>query len=196
MDCLGIILAGGHSSRMGENKAFLKFQQQTMLEYCQQRLQSCQLSDIVVSGSNSGGVADLVNNGGPLAGIHSLIEKYKPRSVLVLPIDMPFITHKHLQELKLKGSLANKATHYKNCSLPAFIPVTALLNEFLQTAFNSPQFLQSSKGPSFKQIFTLTQAQSLTIDNQQALFNTNTPEQWLQAKKLFATLPTTIKSRI
>ncbi|OUS25944.1 hypothetical protein A9Q98_11680 [Thalassotalea sp. 42_200_T64] len=184
MDCLGIIVAGGQSSRMGENKAFLKIQQRTMLEHCQQLLGQCQLSDIVVSGSNSGGIADVVEQGGPLAGIFTLIQKYQPRSVLVIPVDMPFIGASHLQELHLKGSLANKATHFDNCSLPAFIPVNALLSDFLQQQFNSPEFLSSGKGPSFKKVFALTNAQSLFINNKQALLNTNTPQEWQQAMQI------------
>lgn len=185
IDCLGIVLAGGQSSRMGENKAFLTLQNNTMLNHCQSLLQQCHLDKIEISGSNSGGVADLVVQGGPLAGIHALIKKYQPRSVLVLPIDMPFITPQHLQELKLKGSLANKACHYEKCSLPAFIPVNALLCQFLDEEFTSPRFLASGKGPSFKQVFKLANALSIEQKNRQVLVNTNTPEEWLQAKKLF-----------
>ncbi|WNC71520.1 molybdenum cofactor guanylyltransferase [Thalassotalea psychrophila] len=184
MDCLGIILAGGQSSRMGENKAFLTLKNDTMLSHCQSLLQQCHLDKIEISGSNSGGIADLVVQGGPLAGIHSLIKKYQPRSVLVLPIDMPFITAQHLQELKLKGTLANKACHYTKCSLPAYIPVNALLSQFLDDEFSSPRFLASGKGPSFKQVFKL--ASSLSVDqfDRQVLVNTNTPDEWQQAKKL------------
>ena len=184
MDCLGIILAGGQSSRMGENKAFLTLKNDTMLSHCQSLLQQCNLEKVEISGSNSGGVADLVEQGGPLAGIHALIKKYQPRSVLVLPIDMPFITPKHLQELKLKGSLANRACHYEKCSLPAFIPVNALLCQFLDEEFTSPRFLASGKGPSFKQVFKLANAISIEQNDRQVLVNTNTPDEWQQAKKL------------
>lgn len=184
IDCLGIILAGGQSSRMGENKAFLTLKNDTMLRHCQTLLEQCNLDKIVVSGSNSGGVADLVVQGGPLAGIHSLITKYQPRAVLVLPIDMPFIKAQHLQELKLKGSLAYKACHFNQCSLPAYIPVNALLSKFLNDEFTSPRFLTTGKGPSFKQVFTLTNALSLEQKDQQVLVNTNTPDEWQQARKL------------
>jgi len=182
MDCLGIILAGGQSSRMGENKAFLEINGKSMLENCQQLLAQCQLENIMISGSNSGGIEDLVVQGGPLAGIYTLIQKYQPKSVLVLPIDMPFITAEHLQELKKKGSLAIKATHFDKCSLPAFIPVNSLLSEFLQQKFTSLAFLDTGKGPSFKQIFKLTDAQALPIADRDVLININTPEQWREAK--------------
>ena len=197
IDCLGIVLAGGQSSRMGENKAFLSLNNNTMLSHCQSLLASCQLEKVAVSGGNSGGVSDLVNNGGPLAGIHALIKKYQPRSVLVLPIDMPFITSKHLQELKLKGSLANKACHYQNCSLPAFIPVNALLSQFLDTEFSSARFQATGKGPSFKQVFRLANAQAIAIADQQTLTNTNTPQEWQHAKNIIANKTNKdLKSRI
>lgn len=184
IDCLGIILAGGQSSRMGENKAQLTLNDSTMLEHCQQLLKHCHLQNIVVSGENNGGVADLVNEGGPLAGIYSIIKKYNPKSILVLPIDMPFIHHKHLLELKLKGSLSARSAHYNDSSLPAFIPVNAFLTDFLQQQFTSDNFVATNRGPSFKQVFKMTNALTLTIDDKQALFNTNTPEQWQQAIKL------------
>ncbi|WOH37286.1 molybdenum cofactor guanylyltransferase [Thalassotalea fonticola] len=183
IDCLGIILAGGQSSRMGENKAFLTLKNDTMLNHCQSLLQQCHLDKIEISGSNSGGIADLVVQGGPLAGIHALIKKYQPRSVLVLPIDMPFISAQHLQELKLKGSLANKACHYSKCSLPAYIPVNAVLSQFLDEEFTSPRFLTTGKGPSFKQVFKLANALSIEQNDRQVLVNTNTPDEWQQAKK-------------
>ncbi len=184
MDCLGIILAGGQSSRMGENKAFLTLNEQTMVEHCQALLNQCHLDKVVISGSNSGGVADLVTQGGPLAGIHSLIKKFQPRSVLVMPVDMPFLTSQHLQQLKLKGSLAKRACHFNQSSLPAFIPVNALLSQFLDEEFTSQRFLQTGKGPSFKHIFKITNGQSIPLSDPQVLVNTNTPNEWQQAKHL------------
>ncbi|WP_371188678.1 molybdenum cofactor guanylyltransferase [Thalassotalea maritima] len=181
LECIGVVLAGGRSSRMGRNKAQLKLGEQTMLNHCQQLLQQCHVSKVVISGANNGGIADVVANAGPLAGIYSVIQQYRPSSLLVLPIDMPFIEQHHLQKLKLKGSLANKVTRYQHSSLPAYIPVSAPLLDYLERSFASEQFVQHGKGPSFKQAFARTSVIDLDIDSPQALVNTNTPEQWQQA---------------
>jgi len=183
-NCIGLVLAGGRSSRMGENKAYLTRNNQTMLEYATSQLLLAGVSKVVVSGNNSGGLADIVNDGGPLAGVHAVLTTYQPTSLLILPVDMPLMTNEALTMLLQAGIKTNKAQHFTDVSLPAYVPVTAQLSEFLTQAFTSPHFVTSGRGPSLRQLFSLIDAQSLPLANQQCLFNTNTPEQWQQSQKL------------
>ena len=184
MDCLGIVLAGGLSSRMGENKAFLSLKNQTMLDLSQQLLRSAGLNNVVISGENSGGEKDIVHQGGPLAGIYTLIKKYNPRAILAVPVDMPFLTTNHLKELKLKGELSAKATYFNRSSLPIYLPVNALVSQYLEQTFNSAEFIKTGKGPSFKHVLNMTNALSIANKDQHAFINTNTPEQWANAKQI------------
>jgi molybdopterin-guanine dinucleotide biosynthesis protein A len=184
IDCLGIVLAGGLSSRMGENKAFLNINEQTMLSHSKNLLTQTGISHVQVSGANSGGEADIIEQGGPLAGIYTLIQRYQPKAILAMPVDMPFMQSSLLKELKLKGELSGKGTFFSNSSLPVYLPVNALLFDYLQQAFTSSKFLETGKGPSFKQVFSLTNALEISIKDKQTLTNTNTPEQWQHALAL------------
>ncbi len=183
MFCLGVVLAGGQSSRMGQNKAFLSLNNQTMLEKTRQLLEHLQVDKTVISGANSGGESDIVSQGGPLAGIYSLAQKYQPKAILAVPVDMPFLTAEHLRELKIKGELSGRATYFNDSPLPLYLPINAFVEDYLQQQFTSQKFLDTGKGPSFKQVLKLTNATSLKT-KQQFLTNTNTPQEWQQVKQI------------
>ncbi|WP_143521938.1 molybdenum cofactor guanylyltransferase, partial [Pseudomonas sp. 2995-3] len=73
-----IILAGGASSRMGENKALLKFQGRTIIECIKQEVENT-VSDVFVVANTPSIyeflglriVSDVYKENGPLAGVHS-----------------------------------------------------------------------------------------------------------------------------
>ena len=96
MKTIGLILAGGLSSRMGKNKAELNLDGKSFLEKQFRLLSSIgALTDVYVSGSFVGFICipDLLEKAGPIGGIHSALERFKsePISLLVVPIDMPLI---------------------------------------------------------------------------------------------------------
>ncbi|WP_371378103.1 molybdenum cofactor guanylyltransferase [Thalassotalea aquiviva] len=200
MRCLGVVLAGGLSSRMGQNKAFLphngaslehrstQLTHQTMLDFSTNLLAQCHLDKVIVSGENCLGLADIVPQGGPLSGIYSAIKQYQPQSVLAIPVDMPFLSATLLQELRLKGELSGKACYFNRSSLPVYLPITAVVEQYLQQTFNSAEFMNTGKGPSFKEVLRRSQGQSIHLKNTKALINTNTPEQWRAAQKQIITM--------
>jgi len=81
IDCLGVVLAGGLSSRMGQDKAQLKRQQKatspsensahSMLDFSKQLLADAGIKDIVISGDNHQ-IPDRVAHAGPVGGIYSV----------------------------------------------------------------------------------------------------------------------------
>ncbi|WP_440874591.1 molybdenum cofactor guanylyltransferase [Thalassotalea sp. PLHSN55] len=187
-DCLGIVLAGGQSSRMGQDKSQLMRNQENMLNFSQQLLVDAGIAQTVISGSqhqNDNAIADVIEQAGPLGGIYSVMQKHQPKAVLILPIDLPLMTSQALKQLKLTGELSQKACFYQDNFLPLYLPNNGLLELFFQQAF--PQSGQgfSGKGPSIKGLLKQLPHQTLTASNQQTLFNTNTPEQWQQAKNIF-----------
>lgn len=109
--CLGVVLAGGLSSRMGENKAHLQHKHSNMLTFSQKLLQDSGIEQVVVSG-NEFQVPDIVKNMGPLGGIYSILQRYQPKSILVLPVDLPLMDAKSLTQLRLAGELSNKACFF------------------------------------------------------------------------------------
>ena len=125
IDCLGVVLAGGLSSRMGQDKAQLKRKSErenssmlSMLEFSKQVLSDSGISNIVVSGDNYD-VPDKIKQGGPVGGILSVLSKYpQAKSLLILPVDLPCMTAKALADLRLKGELSHKATYFEHHNIP------------------------------------------------------------------------------
>lgn len=181
MECLGVVLAGGKSSRMGENKAFLKRIDQDMLDFSKQNLINAGCSQVIVSG-NDFDVADKYQELGPLAGIYSVFQELKPQAVLALPVDLPLLSAGDLNELKMKGELTQKATFFEEHYLPLYIPNNAFSEMFFAQAFS----VQSGKGPSVRQLLKAMPSQAIAHSNPQRLFNTNTPKDWQEAKLHFA----------
>jgi molybdenum cofactor guanylyltransferase len=101
---MGFLLAGGKSSRMGENKAFLDFGGQTLLARGLAELGSvCDrvavVGDSATFTSYGPVVADVFAGCGPLAGIHSALTYSSAELNLMLAVDMPFVTRQLLSFL-------------------------------------------------------------------------------------------------
>jgi molybdopterin-guanine dinucleotide biosynthesis protein A/very-short-patch-repair endonuclease len=98
---IGLILAGGRSSRMGENKAFVKLGDKTLLEHVYQRLQPQCERVLVNTNSNDPRfnsfqtIPDSTSGQlGPLAGILAgleHVEKQQHEWLVTVPIDCPFL---------------------------------------------------------------------------------------------------------
>ena len=185
-DCIGVILSGGLSSRMGTDKALLNRNAETMLSYSLKQLQNTNVTDVLVSGKQHG-IADSFEQLGPMGGIFTIIEKYQPKALLISPVDLPFIDSQTLQHLKTIGELTAKPCFYQDNYLPLYLPVTAFVEQFFKQTFLP--FLQnnkSCKGPSIRALLAQTPHKAIPLKNKQFLLNTNTPEQWLQAKKVLS----------
>ncbi|NQY47763.1 MAG: NTP transferase domain-containing protein [Colwellia sp.] len=216
IDCLGVVLAGGLSSRMGQDKAQLTRLKigadisvkpvSNMLDFSKQLLSDAGIKDIVVSGDNYQ-IPDLVPCSGPVGGIYSVLAHYpehlQPKALLLLPVDLPLMTAADLAKLRLKGELSHKATFFSDGQkqahhIPLYLPNNAFLQLFLAQAFQRESLLalgneksnrsghkNNKNGPSVRALLEQVPHQAITSPKNQALFNTNTPEQWQQAKKQF-----------
>ena len=204
--CLGVVLAGGMSSRMGQDKALLLHQQQTMLAFSQQVLHDAGIEDVVISGQQHG-LADQIQHLGPMGGIYSVYQQYKPQAMLVIPVDLPLLTSEIIQELKLAGQLSNKACYYQDNFLPLYLPINALVRQYFQQQFarlgveaklaieaqlsaktHSAKHNKTTKGPSIGSLTRAIPSQVLKLSNKNGLFNANTPTQWQQAQTQFTQL--------
>ncbi len=183
--CLGVVLAGGLSTRMGEDKAQLKRNNIKMLDYAKQLLIDAGSNQVITSG-NKHQVADIVEQAGPVGGIYSVIKRYQPSAMLIMPVDLPLMTSTALAKLKQIGELNQKACFYEGHNIPLYLPVNAFVDLFLQKAFQRNDYLRSGKGPSIWALLQKIPHHAIKAENQQLLFNTNTPQEWQQAKKFFA----------
>ena len=217
-DCLGIVLAGGLSSRMGQDKSLLSRNDMKMLDYSKKLLSDIGIKNMVVSGPFESEnhqvltsdilVPDTIKQGGPVAGIYSVLQRFQPKAVFILPVDLPLMTPKVLQQLKITGELSNKACFFQASdgahNIPLYLPNNAYLALFLADAFKQTESNESGlnkktakkgarkdakKGPSMKSLLKQVPHESIVAPNTKtfndALFNTNTPEQWQLASKKF-----------
>ena len=99
---MGFVLAGGKSSRMGTDKAFLEFGGQTLLDRALAVVGTVCSSAAIVgdsakfakygSGKYGPVVADIFPGCGPLAGIHAALARSSAELNLMLAVDMPFVS--------------------------------------------------------------------------------------------------------
>lgn len=212
--CLGVVLAGGKSSRMGQDKASLQRDKQDMLSYSKSLLERAGSSQVIVSGGEHG-IDDLVANMGPLGGIQSIIRQFKPQALLILPVDLPLMTADTLAALKQAGELSQQACYFSDHYLPLYLPVNAFVEHFFQQLATQPLSQKAARpqsvsqlnaekvvvstqasthtgksrklsGPSVRSLLNQIPHRVLTPKNSNCLFNINTPEQWQQAKHLLS----------
>lgn len=101
---MGFLLAGGKSTRMGADKAFLEFGGRMLLERALALLgRVCPRVAIVgdtARFSTYGSVIEDVHSGcGPLAGIHAALAHSSAEWNLMLAVDMPFVSEDLLSYL-------------------------------------------------------------------------------------------------
>jgi len=211
--CLGVVLAGGLSSRMGIDKASLIRNETNMLNYSKQLLTGIGLKNIVISGKTPHAsaqdivVPDQFKAMGPMGGIASVIEQYQPAALFVLPVDLPLITTTILQKLKQVGELSQQACFYNNNFLPLYLPVNAFTETFFKQAFieqsnidkncaepanknirYTSSNIKAKNGPSIRALLSQIPHKTLNINNPSCLLNTNTPEDWAIAQHSFSLL--------
>ncbi|GLX77682.1 molybdenum cofactor guanylyltransferase [Thalassotalea insulae] len=184
--CLGVVLAGGLSSRMGTDKALLTRKQDSLLAFSEKLLKQTGVAQVVVSGKQHG-IADEVEQLGPMGGIYTILNKYQPNALLILPVDLPLMDVNSLKQLKLAGELSQQPCYFRDNYLPLYLPITALVQEFFNHSFASLNTItKTGKGPSIRALLAGLPSKTLTPKNNLALFNANTPEQWQQAQQHFS----------
>jgi molybdopterin-guanine dinucleotide biosynthesis protein A len=110
----GYVIAGGKSSRMGEDKAFVNFGGQTLLQRALTAMGAvCDRVAIVGEPTKfenyALAVADIFAECGPLGGIHAALRHSSAELNLMLAVDMPFVSSELLAFL-LKAAEGNAAT--------------------------------------------------------------------------------------
>lgn len=116
----GGILAGGKSTRMGSNKAFIRIGKERMLDHVIRELSI--LPEIKISAAEKGlyensglpVVYDKNKNCGPIEGIRCLLQQSSSEYVLICAVDMPFVSQ------KLFVYLASYISSDYDCFIPSF----------------------------------------------------------------------------
>ena len=98
-DITGIILAGGKSTRMGQDKSFLKFGNHTVIEHAAELMKSL-FNDVKIITNETEKYKfleldcyeDIFKGNGPLGGIHSGLYHSSTELNFVISCDIPLIT--------------------------------------------------------------------------------------------------------
>lgn len=98
----GIILCGGKSTRMGENKSLLKLGDKTIIEIIIEKLKK-HCNQIILSTNSSDfdylpyqKVSDRIKDIGPISGFHSCLAETKSDNNIFISGDTPFISNQLL----------------------------------------------------------------------------------------------------
>lgn len=176
MATYGLILAGGLSTRMGQDKAELKLGEKNLLEIKKSLLNEAGIEQVIISGKEKDQLNDLEAGLGPLAGIQAFCHAYPDaEDLLVLPVDMPALDTKALIELLNFGQHHKVSCCFDSTWLPAYFADIAQLSTIVDEILKSEQ--QSSR--SINAVFKQMNGQTLPITNRaEMLINVNTPEQW------------------
>jgi len=171
----GIVLAGGQSLRMGQDKALLRWQGRPLLEHMAALLVAAGAARVVVSGDypDYQGVRDPLPQRGPLGGLHGVAQALDDGLLLVVPVDMPALTPDLLMRLVRSGPA--RCVILDGHRLPMRLRLDAASRQLLAGWMQDPSAPTSLR--AFQQAMEV-QVLPLAASDLPALVNCNTPSQW------------------
>ena len=173
----GLVLAGGLSSRMGTNKALLKIENETLLDRTLRFLKHIGCPDVLVSGQYDG--YHCVNDHeqlGPLSGIYAGLKACETEKMLILPVDMPYMS---IDLLQLLGRLRFDSAGA--CYLDQPFPM--LLRKSDETLDLLTHLLSEATPENQRSLFRFIKLAHITMLPISPIYHdcfksTNTPEEW------------------
>lgn len=194
---VGVILAGGRSSRMGENKAAMLFAGKPLLGRVLARV-SVAVDETMVIGPESlhslvpsvRVVGDLTPGIGPLGGLYAALTSTLAPRIFLVACDMPFV-QPSLVRAMLAASVANQNAEV--ITLGARQRLQPLHAVYTQGCLPAVERALASEDHSLRtllahlNVLTLD-AETVRREDPQGLstFNINTPEDWQEALRLAA----------
>jgi molybdopterin-guanine dinucleotide biosynthesis protein A len=178
----GLLLAGGKSSRMGEDKKQLLHHGQSLLDHALDLLQGSGVNRVLISGEVEGRdfIPDIYPGSGPPGGIYSAVDflasekEFNDSLLLVIPVDMPFLTVESLKRL-VGGIDSYAACRYENKIFPCVFRNSVSLYKHLQKIFADGQVKGEAR--SMRALLETAQAHTLKKDGlpENVFVNINTP---------------------
>ncbi|WP_430815051.1 molybdenum cofactor guanylyltransferase [Carboxylicivirga sp. RSCT41] len=177
MNISGIILAGGLSSRMGQDKGLLEYKGRALIEYSIDALKPL-CTEIIISSNNPEYeqyglrvIADVHEKTGPIGGLYASICEAKTDDILVCPCDMPFITPDVFR--KILDEKADSVAAIIKSSSDKLYPTLGYYNKSCL-----PLILQQIEHQNYKLQWLLKElkAKAISIADPKQLLNFNYPE--------------------
>jgi len=191
-DVTAFILAGGKSTRMGTDKAFVKYNGHTLLARALDLARSITSKVFIVGSPEKFApfapvVEDIFRDCGPLGGIHAALKASSTELNLMLAIDTPFVSSTFLRYLMSKAQGAPEATVVVPRSGGRRQPLCAIYRrEFADVAETALRARQNRINRLFDEVRTrvLEEEELDAVGFSPVLFrNLNTPEE-LEAERL------------
>lgn len=193
-DVTGILLAGGKSRRMGEDKRFVLVGHQTLFERSCTVLRELFEQVWVVIAQDSPAlqaevpvIQDLMPDGGSLGGLYTGLRLAKTQHIFLAACDMPFLNPdviRHLIQQKDRADIvigrwasrfqSTHAIYGRNC-LPVIEEMITLHNKKIHSMISHPAL----------RVCVIPEEEIWQIDhNGRSMFNINTPSDLAQARSV------------
>jgi molybdenum cofactor guanylyltransferase len=181
----GAIMAGGKSSRLGVNKAFLKLHDRPVIELVLEQMSALVSPVRLIANSpsefahlNIPAVPDIRPGCGPLSGIHAALSLSQTEYVLVVSCDLPLLTPQILRAL-LKSYPGYDITLYKHA---LFEPLCAV---YRRTCLPALEELMDHQEYRIIDLFPTLSVNVIRTDHKEVFQSINTPEDYAQVQKKY-----------
>lgn len=169
---LGFILAGGLSSRMGQDKSTVSINGRAMLDIARQLLDTAPLHHHYVVGGQYSTFPELNRQHGPGRAIADVLMQLASQftgTALFLPVDMPCLESASLKTLLDLANTTKRACYFDNSFLPVAIPIS---DQFTPTLNG---LIEQKPCISIRALLSVFDAQSIRFEgHSRELVNVNT----------------------
>jgi molybdopterin-guanine dinucleotide biosynthesis protein A len=186
----GFVLAGGESTRMGSDKAFLQVGGETLLARAMRLAGAVSVEVRIVGSASTFGsygtvVEDIFPRRGPLGGIHAALNGSATDLNLILAVDLPFVEVRFLENLVSRAQTCDATVTVPRAG-GGWQPLCAVYRKaFAEVAEAALRQGKNKIDALFASVKTeIIEEDELTrVGFSPAMFrNLNTPEDWKHAQ--------------
>ncbi len=168
----GVILAGGKSRRMGQDKSQLPYRGTTLLAHMQDVLQQAGITQVLIN--NAENLSDAIPGKGPLGGVHAALKAVRDGAgfLLCVPVDMPGLTVPLLEQL-IKAPESVEIVRFGDFMLPFRLKVSDALLAIIEETLGGDDYSLKSfqQQPGLKML-------PVNPTDEINFANLNTPQDW------------------
>lgn len=185
-----VILVGGQSSRMGQNKAELPYRGKRLVDYQASIVRSVKtehkLLPLIVSGEIEGYrcLPDIIPHRGPVGALYTLFQGANSEHIdffLLLAVDMPQMDRSSLEALLLNLESAALLTHFADEEFPALYAVSSFTKRVIGDIFSEQGGDCSLKAIRLK--FGAENVKTISRVKEEVFLNVNTPADWAKCQE-------------
>jgi len=193
-DITGVILSGGKSSRMGVNKALLKFGSRTIIKSISELMKSIFSEVIIITNSpveykhlHLPLFEDIFKWQGPLAGIHSALINSTTEKIFVLSCDVPLMSREMIEYIcKFKSDKSIIFCEAASYHQPLVGVYSKVILEEVEKFISSSEVSDKSFHQFLKKVDAeIIHPENLLFYNKEIFFNVNNQEDYVNLKLKF-----------